>query len=469
MPLRLRNDLTRREEEFVPQVPGRVTFYNCGPTVYDLFHIGNARTFVVFDALRRYLRYRGYQVTYVQNFTDVDDKIINRARELGVGERELADRMIAEYFRDADALGIERADFHPRVTDHIPDIIAHIAALVERGYAYVIPGDGVYYRVTRKADYGKLSGRSLDEMQAGARVEVDPRKEHPMDFALWKHRKGDEIAWDSPWGPGRPGWHIECSVMARKYLGDTLDIHSGGEDLTFPHHENEIAQSEPVTGRPFARYWLHTAFLKIEGEKMSKSLGNFFTVRDVLQRYDGESVRWYLLSAHYRTPLDWSDDLVQAARAGLERLRNAAAHLRHLVRVAERDEASDQEQEVLASLATARERLVAALDDDFNTALGQSALFELVRGIHTHVRPGASRAFAQGALDLLLELAGLYGVLQGAGAEELLDAEVERLIAARQAARKAKNYAEADRIREQLRAMGIIVEDTPQGVRWRRA
>ncbi|BDG62130.1 cysteine--tRNA ligase [Caldinitratiruptor microaerophilus] len=473
MPVRLLNDLTRQEEELVPQEPGRVTFYNCGPTVYNLFHIGNARTFLVFDALRRYLRYRGYTVTYVQNFTDVDDKIIRRAAELGVPERELADQMIQEYFRDADALGIERADFHPRVTDHIPEIVEHIAALVEKGYAYEIPGDGVYYRVTRKPDYGKLSHRSLDELQAGARVEVDPRKEHPMDFALWKAQKEGEIAWDSPWGKGRPGWHIECSVMARHYLGDTLDIHSGGEDLIFPHHENEIAQSEPVTGKPFARIWLHTAFLNIGGEKMSKSRGNFFWVRDVLRQYDGEAVRFFLLSAHYRNPLDWRDDLVEAARAGLERLYNAARALRHLAQAASREELTDAERTLLADLRRHRDRFVEALDADFNTAVAQAVLFDLARDTNTRVQPGASRALARGALDLLLELGGVLGLFgrfrQEAAEDGGLDAEIERLIALRQEARKARNFAEADRIRDELRARGILLEDTPAGVRWRRA
>lgn len=469
MSIRLRNDLTRREEEFVPLTPGRVTMYTCGPTVYNLFHIGNARTFTVFDALRRYLQYRGFQVTYVQNFTDVDDKIIRAAREHGLPEREWADRMIAEYFRDADALGIDRADVHPRVTDHIPEIIAHIQVLVDLGYAYTT-GDGVYYRVTRKADYGKLSGRSLAEMQAGARIEVDEQKEHPMDFALWKRQKApDEIAWDSPWGRGRPGWHIECSVMARKYLGDTIDIHAGGEDLTFPHHENEIAQSEPVTGKPMANYWLHSAFLNVDGEKMSKSRGNFFMTRDVLQHYDGEVVRWFLLSAHYRTPLNYTEELLHAARAGLERVYNTVAHLKHLARVAQGRALGEAEAGLLGELQQHRDRFTAVMDDDFNTARGQSVLFELVADINRRVGAGASQALARGALDLLYELGEVFGVLRRLRAEgDDLDAAVEALVAARSAAKKAKNWAEADRIRDELRAMGILLEDTPQGVRWKR-
>ncbi|MFO7171569.1 MAG: cysteine--tRNA ligase [Bacillota bacterium] len=469
--MRLHNDLTRTLEPFTPLVPGRVTFYNCGPTVYDRIHIGNARNLVVADTLRRYLRYKGYQVTFVQNFTDVDDKIIRRARQLGIGERELADQMITEYFQDADALGVERADVHPRVTDHIPEIIEHIAALEALGFAYVIPGDGVYYRVTRKPDYGKLSNRNLAELQAGARVEVSAQKEHPMDFALWKFQKEDEIAWDSPWGKGRPGWHIECSVMARRYLGDTLDIHAGGEDLIFPHHENEIAQSEPVTGRPLARFWIHNGMLTVGGTKMSKSEGNFWYLRDVLQRYSGEVVRFYLLSAHYRKPLEWSDDLVAAAKSGLERLHNAVHNLRHLARTAERAEASDQERDLLADLiARFRQRFQEAMDDDLNTALAQAVLFDLATECNRRIGPGASRALAEEALALFRELGGVLGLLGSALAEEeSLDAEIERLIALRQAARKARNFAEADRIRDQLRAMGIILEDTPTGVRWRRA
>ncbi len=443
--------------------------YNCGPTVYNLFHIGNARTFVVFDALRRYLKYRGLHVAYVQNFTDVDDKIINRAREMGVSEREWADLMITEYFRDADALGIARADAHPRVTDHIPEIVAHIASLVEKGYAYCT-ADGVYYRVTRKNDYGKLSGRNLDDMQAGARVEVDEHKEHPMDFALWKNQKdSDEICWDSPWGKGRPGWHIECSVMARKYLGDTLDIHSGGEDLSFPHHENEIAQSEPVTGKPMANYWLHGAFMNIEGEKMSKSKGNFFMVRDVLQHYNGEVVRWFLLSAHYRTPMNYSEELILAAKAGLERLYNTVTNLKYMVKVAERSELVDAEAALLKEWQQYRQRFIEVMDDDFNTARGQSVIFELAADINRRLGPTPSKALAAGALDLLYELDDVFGVLGRIRAETAdLDADIQALVDARTAAKKAKNWAEADRLRDQLKAMGIVIEDTPQGVRWKR-
>lgn len=470
MSIRLHNDLTRRKEEFIPREPGRVSFYNCGPTVYNLFHIGNARTFVTFDALRRYLRYRGFQVTFVQNFTDVDDKIINRSREEGIPERELAEGMIREYFRDADSLGIERADNHPRVTDTVPEIIEHIGALVEKGFAYIIPGDGVYYRVMKKPDYGKLSGRLLTDLQAGARVEVDERKEHPADFALWKLRQGTEIAWDSPWGPGRPGWHIECSVMARKYLGDTIDLHTGGEDLLFPHHENEIAQSEPVTGQPMARYWLHGAFLNLGGEKMAKSTGNILWVRDAVQQHGGEALYWFLLSVHYRKQMDFTTEALEASKAGLITLHTTAHNLRHLVQVAQRAEMSDAEAAVLADLRQYRQRFTDAVDDDFNAPLGQSVIFDLRRETNTRVQPGASRGLAGAALSLLTELANVFGALRpqtGAGEAET-DTEAEALAAEWAGARQAKNWAEADRIRSIAREAGVILENTPAGVRWRR-
>lgn len=470
MPIKLHNDLTRREETFAPLEDGRVRFYTCGPTVYNLFHIGNARTFVVFDTMRRYLEYRGYQVHYVQNFTDVEDKVINRARELGITELELADAMIAEYYKDADALGIKRADHHPRVTEHIPEIIDHIQALIDKGFAYVMDGDGVYYRVRANERYGQLSRRSLDDLLAGARVEVDERKEHPGDFALWKLRRGDEIAWDSPWGEGRPGWHIECSVMARKYLGDTLDIHAGGEDLLFPHHENEIAQSEPVTGKPFARYWVHSAFLNFSGEKMSKSMGNIRWAREVVSQFGGEVTRWFLLSKHYRKVLDFTPDLVQAAGKGLERLQNTVRNLRHLEQTAERADLTDTERDIWTELARARERFVEAMDDDMNTALAQSVLHDLATEINTRVGPGSSRALAAQSLALLAELGGVLGVLGAAtgGDDDHLAAEIEALIARRQEARKARDFATADSIRDDLKARGIVLEDTPAGVRWRR-
>ncbi len=470
MGIRIYNDLTRQKEEFVPLEPGKVRFYNCGPTVYDYFHIGNARNFVVFDTVRRYLEYRGYQVTFVQNFTDVDDKMIKRAQERGITVRALADEMIAAYFEDAGALGVRPADVHPRATELIDEQIAMIQQLIDSGHAYAVEGGDVYYRVTTKSDYGKLSHKNLEDLVAGASERVDPddRKEHPFDFALWKGQKPGEPAWPAPWGAGRPGWHIECSAMARKFLGDTIDIHAGGEDLAFPHHENEIAQSEAVTGKPFARYWMHNAHLMIDGAKMSKSLGNFFTVRDILKHFDGEVIRMFLLSAHYRTQLNFSDQLVDDTRRALERLYNTVANLEHLARTAPHAELTEQEAAVLAELATARERFIAAMDDDFNTAEGIAVLFDLSRELNSRVAPGASRVLAEGGLALLKELAGVLGLLQRERAAQDLDAEVEALIAARQEARKARNFAEADRIRDQLKAIGIVLEDTPQGVRWKR-
>ncbi len=470
MAIRIFNDLTRQKEEFVPLEPGKVRFYNCGPTVYDYFHIGNGRNFVVMDTIRRYLTYRGFEVTFVQNFTDIDDKMIQRANAMGVSVRELADQMIKAYFEDVQALGVQPADIHPRATDLIHEQIAMIQEMIDKGYAYVVEGGDVYFRVSRKEDYGKLSHKKLEDLVAGAseRVDADTRKEHPFDFALWKGQKPGEPAWDAPWGRGRPGWHIECSVMAHRYLGETIDIHGGGEDLVFPHHENEIAQSESVHGKPFARYWVHNAFLNIEGEKMSKSKGNFFLVRDILKEFDGEVVRLYLLSAHYRTQLDFRRDLVEQTRASLERLKNTVGNLEHLARNAGRDRMSPEEAGVLGELSQARQRFIAVMDDDFNTARAIAVLFDLVREINSRVGADASRELAEGALGLLKELAGVLGLLQKQEESGVDDAEIQALVDARQAARKARNFAEADRIRDQLAEMGIIVEDTPQGPRWRR-
>ncbi|MGE5674697.1 MAG: cysteine--tRNA ligase [Mycobacterium leprae] len=470
MPLRIFNDLTRQKEEFVPLEPGKVRFYNCGPTVYDRFHIGNGRNFVVMDTIRRYLAYRGYQVTFVQNFTDIDDKMINRANARGITVQQLADEMINFYTTDAGALNILPADVHPRATHLISEQIGMIAELIEKGYAYAVEGGDVYYRVARKDDYGKLSHKDLEGLMAGAseRVDQDDRKENPFDFALWKGQKPGEPAWDAPWGAGRPGWHIECSAMARRYLGETIDLHGGGEDLIFPHHENEIAQSEACNDKPFARYWVHNAFLNIEGEKMSKSLGNFFTVEDILKQYEGEVVRLYLLSAHYRTQLDFRRELVEQTKAGLERLRNTVTNLEHLAATAASQALTPEESSLLAELGQARERFITAMDDDFNTAGGTAVLFELVKDVNRGVGAGTSAALAQGALALLKELAQVLGLLQQKQEAGSLDDEIQALVDARQAARKAKNWAESDRIRDQLGAMGIILEDTPQGVRWKR-
>jgi cysteinyl-tRNA synthetase len=471
MAIRIFNDLTRQKEEFVPLEPGKVRFYNCGPTVYGYFHIGNGRSFVAADAIRRYLMYRGYKVTFVQNFTDIDDKMINRANERGITVKQLADEMVAAYFEDVKGLGVLPADIHPKATELIPEQIAMIQELIDQGYAYAVEGGDVYFRVTKKLDYGKLSRKNLDDLLAGASERVDPddRKEHPFDFALWKGQKPGEPAWEAPWGAGRPGWHIECSAMARKYLGETIDLHGGGEDLLFPHHENEIAQSEACNRQPFSKYWVHNAFLNIEGEKMSKSKNNFFTVRDILKEYEGEVVRLYLLNAHYRTQLDFRRELVDQTKGALERMRNTVSNLQHIVQSAEVKDLTPDEAQVLGELSQARQRFVEAMDDDFNTAGGISVLFELVREINSRVQQGASAGLAQGALDLLKELADVLGLLQGAfEAKADLDAEVQALVDARQAARKGKNFAEADRLRNQLNDMGIILEDTPQGVRWKR-
>jgi len=468
--IRIFNDLSRQKEEFVPVEPGKVRFYNCGPTVYDYFHIGNGRNFVVMDAIRRYLVYRGFAVTFVQNFTDIDDRMIKRANDRGITVKELAEEMIAAYQADVAALNVRPADIHPRATDLIPDQVAMIQELIGKGYAYVVEGGDVYFRVTRREDYGKLSHKNLEDLVAGASERVDPddRKEHPFDFALWKGQKPGEPAWSAPWGEGRPGWHIECSAMARRYLGDTIDIHSGGEDLTFPHHENEIAQSESVTGEQFARYWVHNAHLKISGEKMSKSLGNFFLLRDIIKLYDGEVVRLYLLSAHYRTQLDFRDELVEQTRGALERLRNTVANLQDALRH-DRPQSAPQDAEALSELSQARQRFIDQMDDDFNTAGAIAVLFDLAREVNSRATALSSREFIQGALELLKELAGVLGLLESTkAADTSLDGEIQALVDARQAARKARNWAESDRLRDQLGAMGILLEDTPQGVRWKK-
>ncbi|NLT58922.1 MAG: cysteine--tRNA ligase [Clostridiales bacterium] len=464
--MKLYNDLTRKKEDFVPIRPGEVSIYSCGPTVYNFFHIGNARPFIMFDCLRRYFEYRGNRVNFVQNFTDVDDKIINRAREEGTTDREVSDRYIEEYFIDADGLGILRATTHPRVTETIPEIIDMVHTLVDKGHAYVVNGD-VYYRTGSFKDYGKLSHQPIDELLAGARVDVSEQKQSPLDFVLWKASKPGEPHWDSPWGQGRPGWHIECSAMAKKYLGDTIDIHSGGQDLTFPHHENEIAQSEAANGAPFANYWLHNGYINVDNEKMSKSLGNFFTVRDVAKVYGYEPIRLFMLSAHYRSQINYSSENLEHAKAALERLYNFKNNLLFLLDKAPQQAPTEAEAAVIARLPAYRDKFIAAMDDDLNTADALSAVFELVRDVNTQVgAEGASSALLRAALELFEELCGVMGLCQGEA--ETLDDQVERLIEERQAARKARDFKAADAIRDQLLAQGIALEDTPQGVKWRR-
>ena len=460
--MKIYNTLTRKKEEFRPINEGEARIYVCGPTVYNYFHIGNARPFVVFDTLRKYLEYRGYDVKFVQNFTDVDDKIINRAREEGVTAPEISERYIEEYFKDAAALNVRKADVHPKVSEHIPEIIDFVQTLIDRGYAYEVNGD-VYFS-TRKFDgYGKLSGQNIEDLEAGARIAVGEIKEDPLDFALWKARKADdEIAWESPWGMGRPGWHIECSAMAKKHLGDTIDIHAGGQDLQFPHHENEIAQSECCNGVPFANYWMHNGYITIDNEKMSKSKGNFFTVRDILADYDGEVIRFFLLSGHYRNPINFSDKLMEQAKAGLSRMRNAKETLRHLISHGNGD-MTDEEKAKLEGYDRFRDEFKKAMDDDLNTADAIAAVFELVTAINTDIKDGASREFAEKSLDMLTELTQVLGLLQQEEDDGIED-DIQALIDERQEARKNKDFARADEIRDMLKERGITLKDTPQGV-----
>jgi cysteinyl-tRNA synthetase len=462
--MKIYNTLTRKKEEFVPLNEGKALIYACGPTVYNFIHIGNARPMVVFDTLRSYLKYRGYDVKFVQNFTDVDDKIINKAREEGKTAPEISERFIKEYFDDADALNVKRADVHPKVSEHIPEIIDFVQTLIDKGYAYEADGD-VYFSTRKFPEYGKLSGQNIDDLEAGARIAVGEVKEDPLDFALWKARKSDdEIAWESPWGMGRPGWHIECSAMAKKHLGNTIDIHAGGEDLQFPHHENEIAQSECCNGVPFARYWMHNGYITVDNEKMSKSKGNFFTVRDIRKEYDGEVIRFFLLSGQYRGPINFSDTLMEQARSSLARMENCKENLLHIKEAGAEGDMTEAEKAALGDMTGCREKFIEAMDDDLNTADAISAIFELVTLANTAVKDGhGSRAFAEAALERLQELADVLGLLQKEVKEEI-DPEIQKLIDERQEARKAKNFARADEIRDLLKAQGITLKDTPQGV-----
>ncbi|MGI5997192.1 MAG: cysteine--tRNA ligase [Lutispora sp.] len=464
--MRIFNTMTRKKEEFVPLVPGEVRMYSCGPTVYNYFHIGNARPFIMFDILRNYFEYKGYKVTFVQNFTDVDDKIIKRAKEEGITEKEVADKYIEEYFKDAEGLGIRRADYHPRVTELIPDIINIVKKIQDNGFAYEVNGD-VYFDTAKYKEYGKLSKQNLEELEAGARVDVGEQKKNPMDFALWKSQKPGEPAWESPWGMGRPGWHIECSAMSMKYLGETIDIHSGGQDLIFPHHENEIAQSEAATGKTFARYWMHNGFINVNNEKMSKSLGNFFTVRDISKMYDLEVVRLFMISSHYRSPINFSKELLDSTKNSLERLYIAKNNLLHLLENAKDKAETEEEKALRDKLLTHKEAFIEAMDDDLNTADGVSAIFDLVRDINSNIDENSSKSLIQFAYDLYMELAGVLRIVNKK--EESLDDGIEKLIEERQKARKEKNWALADKIRDDLKNKGIILEDTPQGVKWRRA
>jgi len=460
--MKVYNTLTRKKEELQPINQGEMKIYVCGPTVYNFFHIGNARPFVVFDTLRRYLEYKGTKVTFVQNFTDVDDKIINKAKEEGIPAGEVSEKYIGEYFKDAAALNVRPADVHPKVTENMDDIIRFVAELIEKGYAYEVDGD-VYFSARAFKDYGKLSRQNIEELESGARVMVEEKKTDPLDFALWKARKEEsEIAWESPWGMGRPGWHIECSTMARRYLGDTIDIHAGGQDLTFPHHENEIAQSEAHNGKPFANYWMHNGYITINNEKMSKSKGNFFTVRDILQSYSGEVIRFFLLSGHYRSPINFNDDLMEQAKNGLARMQTAKDTLEHLIRT-QPAELTNDESAKLETLSIFKDQFVKAMEDDLNTADAISAVFEMITAINTAVKEGAGSGYAKLALDRLMELCNILGLLQHS-ADESVDDEIQKLIDERQDARKNKDFARSDEIRDLLKARGITLKDTPQGV-----
>lgn len=461
--LKLYNTLTRKKEDFVPIEPRKVKMYSCGPTVYNYFHIGNARPFIIFDTLRRYLEYRGYEVDFVQNFTDIDDKMIKRANEEGITVKELADRFIGEYFTDAHGLGIKEATVHPKATENIDAIIGIINKLIEKGYAYNVNGD-VYFRVKKFKDYGKLSHQPLENLEAGARIEVGAHKEDPMDFTVWKAKKEGEPAWESPWGEGRPGWHIECSAMVNKYLGETIDIHSGGQDLIFPHHENEIAQSEAANGVPFAHYWLHNGYINVDNRKMSKSLNNFFTVRDVAKEFDYDVIRFFMLSAHYRNPINFSHELLCQARAGLERIKNCFDSLEFLKKTASDGECNNA---VKKELEKFRQRFTDAMDDDINTADAISVIFDLVKYINITADGSQSLATAEAAQSMLCELAGVLGI-EIKDKQEFLDADIEKLIEERNEARKAKDFKRADEIRDTLKENGIVLEDTRQGVKWKR-
>ena len=464
--MKVYNTLTRKKEELVPITPGEIKMYACGPTVYNYIHIGNARPLCIFDILRRYLEYRGYNVKFVQNFTDIDDKIIRRANEEHVDFSEISERYIKEFWTDADGLNVRHATINPKATENIDAIIQIISTLIEKGYAYEAQGD-VYFSTEKFKDYGKLSHQPLEDLEAGARIMVGEVKREPMDFAVWKAAKPGEPAWDSPWGKGRPGWHIECSAMNWRYLGDTIDIHCGGQDLIFPHHENEIAQSECFTGKPFAHYWMHNGYINVDNVKMSKSLGNFFTVRDVAEKYGYEPIRYLLISAQYRSPINYSTDIIEQCIAALNRRYTFLDSLDFELKNAA-DAEHDGDKAIIDGFNKYREQFIAAMDDDLNTADAIASIFELVRDINTNVvGKTPSKALVEGAIAMFDELTGVLGLVYNRKTETL-DSDVEALIEARTNARKEKNWAEADRIRDQLKEMGIVLEDTAQGVKWHR-
>ena len=462
------NSEHRRKETFVPIHEGKVGIYACGPTVYNYFHIGNARPFITFDVLRRQLEREGYEVTFVQNFTDIDDKMIRRANEEGITVQELAERFIAAYYEDAAALGIRKATVHPRATEHIPEIIALVQKLIDNGHAYVGRNGDVYYRVSAFPGYGKLSGQDVEEREMGAsdRLDVETDKENPADFALWKAQKPGEPAWESPWGMGRPGWHIECSAMSMKYLGETFDIHCGGKDLLFPHHENEIAQSEGATGHPFVHYWMHNGFINVDNQKMSKSLGNFFTVRDIAKEYDLEAVRLFMLSAQYRSPINFSREQIAAAHASMTRLYTARDQLSFLLGSAPERALTPEEEAFAGRLKEYERRFDAAMDDDLNTADAIGAIFELVKDANISLNASSAKAAVQAAMDSLTALCDVLGLLQKK--EAGLPADIQRMVDERAQARKEKNWKRSDELRDAIKAAGYTLEDTPQGQKVRR-
>lgn len=464
--MKVYNTLTRKKEELVPITPGEIKMYACGPTVYNYIHIGNARPLCIFDILRRYLEYRGYKVTFVQNFTDIDDKIIRRANEEHVDFSEISERYIKEFWTDADGLNVRHATVNPKATENIDAIIHIISTLIEKGYAYEAQGD-VYFSTEKFKDYGKLSHQPLEDLEAGARIMVGEVKREPMDFAVWKAAKPGEPAWNSPWGKGRPGWHIECSAMNWRYLGDTIDIHCGGQDLIFPHHENEIAQSECFTGKPFAHYWMHNGYINVDNVKMSKSLGNFFTVRDVAEKYGYEPIRYLLISAQYRSPINYSTDIIEQCISALNRLYTCRDSLDFELKNAS-DAEHDGDRAIIDGFGKYREQFIDAMDDDLNTADAIASIFELVRDINTNVvGKTPSKALVEGAISVFDELTSVLGLVYNRKTETL-DSDIEALIEARTNARKEKNWTEADRIRDQLKEMGIVLEDTAQGVKWHR-
>ncbi|EHL18540.1 cysteine-tRNA ligase [Peptoanaerobacter stomatis] len=465
--MKIYNTMSSQKEEFKELEKGKVKMYSCGPTVYNYFHIGNARPFIVFDTLRNYLEYIGYEVTFVQNFTDVDDKIIIKANEEGITPIQLADKYIEEYFKDAKAIGIRKATVHPRVTENIKEIIDFIQDLIDKGFAYVL-GNDVYFEVKKFKEYGKLSHKNIDDLLSGARIEINDEKRAPIDFALWKGKKEGEIGWDSPWGQGRPGWHIECSVMSNKYLGESIDIHSGGQDLIFPHHENEIAQSEARSSHTFANYWMHNGYINVDNEKMSKSLGNFFTVRDVLKEFDGDTLRFFMLSAHYRSPINYSKDMLNQAKNSLERIKNCKNNLNFILTKIDKTDMSEQEKENVVYLQECKTNFIDKMNDDLNTADAITAIFDLVKFANTNVSIDSSKVFVQQTLDMLNELTGVLNIAMDKTDEDVDVAKIEELIEQRNIAKKSKDFAKADEIRDELKQMGIEIKDTRQGVQWSR-